>query len=117
MRGGREEECEGWEGGGVGGVGGRRRGRGGREEGLEGRRQNKQVIYCLEFLRFCQGTDGESCAQTPLSSREEKGSGVTSPNPWTSSRRCRLIKMQSSVYWNNAEVRTSTLIVPLKVML
>ena len=34
------------------------------------------------------------------SSREEKGSGVTSPNPWASSRSMgRPMKSQSSIYW------------------
>ena len=52
------------------------------------------------------------------SSREEKGSGVTSRNAWASSRNeKRPMKSQSGVYWNNAEARTSTSIVPLKVML
>ena len=45
-----------------------------------------------------------SRAQTPPSSREEKGSGVTSPNPWASSRSLeRPIKSQNSVY---VEART-----------
>ena len=39
----------------------------------------------------------------------------TSPNLWDSSRSLeRPIKSQSSVYWNNAEARTSTSNVPLK---
>ena len=51
----------------------------------------------------------------PTSSREEKGSGVTSPNPWASSRSLEQpIKSQSVVYWNNAEARMSTSIIPLK---
>ena len=41
-----------------------------------------------------------------------RGRVSQSPNPWASSRSVeRPIKSQSSVYWNNAEVRTSTLIV------
>ena len=73
----------------------------------------------------------QSRAQTPPSSHEEKGdqsraqltrgegeSGVTSPNPWASSRNVeRPIISQSGVYWNNEEARTTTSIVPLKVML
>ena len=56
--------------------------------------------------------------QTPPSSHEEKGSDVTSPNPWASSRNVeRPIILQNGVYWNNAEARTSTSIVLLKVML
>jgi len=40
-----------------------------------------------------------SCVQTPPTSREEKGSGVTSPNPWASSRSMeRPIRSQNSVY-------------------
>ena len=49
---------------------------------------------------------------------KEKGSGVTTPNPWASSRSVeRPIKLQSGGYWNNVEVRTSTSIIPLKAML
>ena len=44
--------------------------------------------------------------------------GVTSRNAWASSRNAkRPMKSQSGVYWNNAEARTSTSFVPLKVML
>ena len=50
----------------------------------------------------------------PPSSHKEKGSGVTSQNPWTSFRSLEQpIKLQSGVY-QNAEVRTSTSMVPLK---
>ena len=45
--------------------------------------------------------------QTPPSSRKEKGSGVTSPNIQSRSVE-RPIISQSSVYWKEAEVRTST---------
>ena len=42
-------------------------------------------------------------------SHEEKGSGVTTLNPLPSYRNVkRPIKLQSGIYWNNAEVRTST---------
>ena len=44
-------------------------------------------------------------------SREEKGSGVTSPHvhSWASSRSVEQpIKLQGGVYWSNVEVRTST---------
>ena len=59
-----------------------------------------------------------SRVQTPPSSWEEKGSGVTSRNPWVSSRNVEQpMELQSGVYWNNTEARTSTTIVPLKVML
>ena len=59
-----------------------------------------------------------SHAQTPPSSREEKGSGVTSPNPWATSRSVEWpMILQSSVYWNDAEARTSTSNTPPKVML
>ena len=68
MRDGREE---GWVGREGGGVGGRR-----------GWREEDRMNGLFTILRFCQGTDEESCAQTSPSSREEKGSGVTSPNPW-----------------------------------
>ena len=60
-----------------------------------------------------------SRAQTPPSSRKEKGFGVTSPNPWASSGSRsveQLTKSQSGVYWTNAEAGTSTSIVPLKVI-
>ena len=54
----------------------------------------------------------------PPSSREEKGSGVTSSNLWASSRSVEWpMKSQSNMYWNNSEVRISTLIVPLKATL
>ena len=54
----------------------------------------------------------------PASSCMEKGSGVTSQNPWASSRSMEHpMKSQISVYWNNPEVRTSTSILLLKVML
>ena len=44
--------------------------------------------------------------------------GVMSPNPWASCRDVeRSMKSQSSAYWNNVEVGTSTSIVLLKVML
>ena len=50
-----------------------------------------------------------SHVQTPPSSRKVKGSGVTSPNLWASSRSVEWpIISQSSVYWKEAEVRTST---------
>ena len=43
------------------------------------------------------------------SSREEKGSGVTSPNPWASSRSVEQpIKLQSSIYWKQEQVLQST---------
>ena len=58
----------------------------------------------------------ESHTQTLPSSRKEKGSGVTSPNPSASSRNVkRPMKLQSGVYWNNAEARTSTSIGTLKM--
>ena len=44
--------------------------------------------------------------------------GVISPNPWATSRNMeRPMKLQSGVYWTNAQVRTSTSIILLKVML
>ena len=44
---------------------------------------------------------GNETTQTP---REEKGSGVTSPNSWGSSKGMeRPMKSQNSVYWNNVE--------------
>ena len=59
-----------------------------------------------------------SHAQTPPCSREEKGSGFTSPNPWATSRSIEWPMIsQSSVYWNDAEARTSTSNTPPKVML
>ena len=57
-----------------------------------------------------------SRAQTPPSSRKEKGSGITSPNPWVSSRNVEH-PIKKGIYWNNAAARTTTSIVPLKVML
>ena len=54
----------------------------------------------------------------PASSRKEKGSGVTSRNPWSSSRSMEQpMKLQSGTYWNNAEARTTTSILLLKVLL
>ena len=59
-----------------------------------------------------------SHAQTPPSSHEEKGSGVTSPNPWATSWSVEWpMILQSSVYWNDAEARASTSNTPPKVML
>ena len=58
-----------------------------------------------------------SCQDSPPS-HEEKGSGDTTPNPLPSYRNVkRPIKLQSGIYWNNAEVRTSTSIIPLKLMI
>ena len=79
----------------------------------------KPLQHVLGFLITLVGvrvlfraTSQQSRAQTPPSSLEEKGSGVTSPNPWASSRSMEQpIKSQSSVYWNNAE---ATSVVPLK---
>ena len=49
---------------------------------------------------------------TQLTQGEWKGSGVTSQNSWAISRSLeRPIKLQSSVYWNNAEVGTNTSII------
>ena len=69
---------------------------------------------CL-FKCFTMSSQSSLAPRPHPTHAEEKGSGVTNPSAWASPGNMeRPIKSQNSVYWNKAEARTSTSIIPLK---